>query len=84
MPVIRLIVFKYYTLLISSIIFNGEIMSPCSCCVKKGLVYIIIMDPSSHQPSSCFKYIKLNTCILYNIHLVPLNKCMFFTCFNSL
>ena len=45
--VIKLIVSECYALFASSIALNGEIMSPCSCCVKKGLVYIVIMEPSS-------------------------------------
>ena len=61
MPAVRLIVFKYYTLLISSIAFNGEIISSCSYCVKKGLVYIIIADPSSYQLSFYSECTKLNT-----------------------
>ena len=83
-PAIRLIAFKYYTLFTSSIALNGEIISPCSYCVKKGLVYITITDLSSCQSSSYFKCIKLNTYILYNMHSVSLNKCTFFTYLNSL
>ena len=48
MPAVRLIVFKYYTLLISSITLNSEIMSPCSYYVKKGLMCVIIADPFSY------------------------------------
>ena len=48
MPAVRLIVSKYYTLFISSIAFNGEIISPCSYYIKKGLVYIIITDPFNY------------------------------------
>ena len=48
MPAVRLTVFKYYTLLTSSITFNGEIISPCSYYIKKGLVYIIIIKPFSY------------------------------------
>ena len=48
MPVVRLTAFKCYTLFISSITLNGEIINPCSCCVKKELVYIIIADLSSY------------------------------------
>ena len=84
MPAVRSLVSEYYALLMSSIIFNGEIISPCSYYTKKGLVYIIIMDLSSHQPSSCSEYIKLNTCTSYNIRSVFFNKYIFFTCFNSL
>ena len=61
MPAIRLIVFKCYTLFTSSITFNSEIMSPYSYYMKKGLVCIIIADPSSYQPSFYFKCTKLNT-----------------------
>ena len=38
-----------------------------SYCVKKGLVYIIIIAPSSHQPLSYTKYIKANIYSSYNI-----------------
>ena len=84
MPVIRLIAFKYYTLFTSSIALNGEIISPYSYYAKKGLVYIVIIKPFSHQPSFYSKCIKLNTCMLCNIHLIPFNKYAFFTYFNSL
>ena len=84
MPAIRSLVSKYCALLISSIIFNSEIMSPCSCYIKKGLVYIAIADSSNYQPSSYFKYTKLNTCALYSVHSVSFNKCTFLAYFNSL
>ena len=48
------------------------------------LVYIIITEPFSRQLSSCFKYIKLNIYVLYNVHLVSLNKYIFLAYFNSL
>ena len=48
MPAVKLIVFKYYTLFTSSIALNGEIISPYSYYMKKGLVYIIIADPFSY------------------------------------
>ena len=48
MPAVRLIVFKYYTLFTSSITLDGEIISPCFCYVKKGLVYIIITELFSY------------------------------------
>ena len=46
MPLIRLLALEYYALLTSSITCDSEIISPCSYYVKKGLVYIIIADPS--------------------------------------
>ena len=48
MPAVRLIAFKYYTLFTSSITLDSEIMSPYSYYMKKGLVYIIIAEPSGH------------------------------------
>ena len=48
MPAVRLIVFKYYALFASSIALNSEIINPCSYYVKKGLVYVIIAEPSSY------------------------------------
>ena len=48
MPAVRLTASKYYTLFIFSIAFNGEIMSPCSYYIKKGLVCVVITDLSSH------------------------------------
>ena len=84
MPPIRSLVFKCYILLISSITFNGEIMSPYSYYIKKGLVYIVIIDLSNYQLFFYSKYIKLNTCVLYNMRSVSLNKCIFFIYFTSL
>ena len=84
MPTIRSLASKYCTLFISSIILNSEIISPCSYYMKKGLVYIIITDLFSYQPSFCSKYTKLNTYMLYNMHSVSFNKYIFFICFNSL
>ena len=48
MPAVRLIVFKYYTLFTSFIALDGEIISPYSYYLKKGLVYIVIANPFSH------------------------------------
>ena len=48
MPAVRLIVSKYYTLFTSSIALNGEIISPYSYYMKKGLVCITIIDLSSY------------------------------------
>ena len=74
MPFIRSLASVYCILLAISISLNGEIMSPYSCYIKKGLVYIIIITPSSCQSFFCFKYIKANTYSLCNIHLVSINK----------
>ena len=42
-------------------------MPSCSCYMEKKLVYIAIMAPSSCQPSSYNKCIKLNMRLSYNI-----------------
>ena len=77
MPPIRSSATAYCVLLAASISLNSEIMSPYSCYVKKGLVYIIITALFSCQPSSYLKYIKVNTCFSYNICLVSNNKYIF-------
>ena len=77
MPPIKLSVSEYHTLLTICISLDGEIISPYSYYMEKGLVYIIITDPFSRQPFFYTKYTKLNTCILYNMRLVSLNKYIF-------
>ena len=64
-------------LLAISISLNSKIISPYSYYVKKGLVYITIITPFSHQPSSYSKCTKVNTYSLYNMRLVSTNKCIF-------
>ena len=51
---------------------DREIISPYSYYMKKGLVYIIITDPFSRQPSFYAKCTKLNTCVLYNMRSISL------------
>ena len=65
-----------YILLAISISLNSEIMSPCSYYAKRGLVYIIIINPSNCQPSFCLKCTKANTYLLYNVYSVSINKCI--------
>ena len=47
MPPIRSLALKRYILLTISISPNGEIISPYSYYIKKGLVYIAIISPFS-------------------------------------
>ena len=84
MPSIRSLVFIYYILLAISIFLNGEIMSPYSYCMKKGLVYIIITAPFSYQPSSYLECTKANIYFLCNVRSVSLNKYIFLAYFISL
>jgi hypothetical protein len=61
MPLIRSTAFKYYTLFTISISLNREIMSPCSCYIKKGLVYITLTVPFSYQTFFYLECTKANT-----------------------
>ena len=76
-PFIRLFASKRCTLLTTTISLDGEIISPYSYYMKKGLMYIIITDFFSRQPFSYTKCTKLNTCILCDMRLISLNKYMF-------
>ena len=76
-PLIKSSASIYYALLAVSISLNSEIMSPYSHYIKKGLVYIAIIDLSSCQPSFYLKYIKANAYFLYKMCSVSLNKCIF-------
>ena len=84
MPFIRSSIFKRRALLAASISLDGEITSPYSRYAKKGLVYIIIVNPSSYQFSSYTKYTKLNTYMSCNVRLVLLNKYIFRNCLSIL
>ena len=70
MPFIRSLISKCTACrskLVAIIFLLNKIMPVCSCCVEKGLVYIIIMALSSCQPSFYTKCIKLNIYALYNV-----------------
>ena len=84
MPPIRSTASKCCTLLATSISLNGEIISPYSCYTKKGLVYIVIIDPFSRQFSSYAECTKSNTYMLCNMRSVSFNKYTFPTHFISL
>ena len=78
MPLVRSLISKRRAYVVAVIFSLGEIIPTCSCCVLKGLVYIIIIAPLSRQPFFYTKYIKLNMCLSYNIKLVSNAKCAFF------
>ena len=82
MPLIKSFIFKRRVFLAASISLNGEIISPYSYYIKKGLVYIAIINFFSCQPFSYTKCIKLNTCVLYNMRLILFNKYIFSTRFS--
>ena len=78
MPSVRSLVSKCYARVIAIILLLSKIMPTYSCCVLKGLVYVIIIVPLGRQPSSCIKYTKLNMYLSYNIRLVFNTKYTFF------
>ena len=68
---------------ITAILLLGKVILLYSRCVKKGLVYITIAAPSSHQPSFYSKCISVNIQLSYNIYSVSDIKCIY-TCRISL
>ena len=78
MPLIRSLASKRRAYVITVIFLLSEIMPTYSCCVLKGLVYIIIIAPLNRQPSSYTKCTKLNIHSSYNIRLVSNTKYAFF------
>jgi hypothetical protein len=79
MPFIRSLVSKCYTLLVTSISLNREIINPYSYYMKKGLVYIVFISPFRRQPFFYLECTKVNTYSSYNIYSVSFNKCIFLT-----
>jgi hypothetical protein len=82
MPSVRSLVSKclaYCSKLVAVILSLSEIMPSYSCCEEKGLVYIMLIAPFSHQPSSCSKYTALNMHLSCNIWLVSDAKCICLT-----
>jgi hypothetical protein len=82
MPPVRSLTFKYlayHSKLVVVILLFNKIMPSYSRYMEKGLVYIIIAAPSSHQPSSYFKYIKLNMYSSCNIYSVFNTKYIYLT-----
>ena len=78
MPPIRSSVFKRHAYIIAVILLLSKIMPTYSCCVLKGLVYIIIIVFLGYQPFSYTKCTKLNMYLSCNIKLVSIAKCVCF------
>ena len=78
MPLIRSLASKRHACVVAVILLLGKIMPTCSCCILKGLVYIIIIASLGRQPSSYIKCTKLNIYLSCNIRLVFITKCTFF------
>ena len=78
MPPIRFLASKHRAYIVAIILLLSKIMPTYSYCVLKGLVYIAIIAPLSHQPSSYTEYTKLNIHLSCNIRLVSNAECMCF------
>ena len=65
---------------VAVILLLSEIMPTYSCCVLKGLIYIAIIAPLGHQPSSYTKCTKLNMRSSCDIKLVSNTKCVYLIC----
>jgi hypothetical protein len=81
MPSVRSLAFKCLACcskLVAVILLLGEIMPSCSCCVEKGLIYIVITALFSWQPSSYSKCTKLNIYLSCNVHFISNAECMCF------
>ena len=77
MPPIRFLASTRRTRLIAVILLLSKIMPSYSYYKEKKLVYIITIAPSSHQPSFCIKYTKLNIYLSCNIRLIFNTKYIF-------
>ena len=70
MPLVRSLISKRCTKLVSIIISFGEIMPSYLCCVKRKLLYVVIAALFSYQPSFYTKCTWANMRAFYNIYLV--------------
>ena len=84
MPFIRSSASERCAYIVSLILLLGVIMLIYSYYAEKKLVCVIIIVSFSHQPSSCFKCIKLNIHSFYDVHSVSNTEYVFFMCFCSL
>ena len=84
MPFIRFLVSKHCAYIVKIIVLLSEIMSFYSCCIVKGLVYIIIINLSNCQPLFYSKCIILNVYSSYNIRSVSNTEYIFFIYLTSL
>ena len=77
MPPIRSSASAHRAKLVAVILLFSEIMPSCSHYEEKKLVYVIIIAPSSCQPSFYFKYTKSNMCLSCDIKSVSDAKYIF-------
>jgi len=68
----------YYARTVALVLLLGEVILLCSCCAKKGLVYVVIAALSSCQPSSYSECTKSNIQSSYNVRSVSNTKYIFY------
>ena len=78
MPPIRSSVSERRTYIVAVILLLSKVILTYSCCVLKGLIYIIIMALSSRQLFLYAKYTKLNMRSSCDIKSVSNTKCICF------
>ena len=78
MPFIKSLASKCHAYIVAVILLLSEIMPIYSCCVLKGLVYIVIIALLGCQLSFYIKCTKLNICLSCNITLVFNTKYTYF------
>ena len=74
MPPIRSTASRRYNKLMPLILFINKVMPSYSYYIKRGLLYVMIVSPSSRQPLSYAKYTTVNMRFSYNICLVSNTK----------
>ena len=67
-----------HTALITLILSISKVIPSCSYCIKKGLVYIVIMAPSGYQPLSYIECIKVNICLSCNVYSISTAKYIYY------
>ena len=74
MPPIRSSASKRYTRVVLTILSLSKVIPTCSRYAKKKLVYVAIVSPSGHQPSSYTKHTKANIRSSYNVRSISNTK----------
>jgi len=66
-----------YTYMVILILLLSKVILLYSYCAKEGLVYIAIVAPFGCQPSSYFKYTRLNIHSSYDVQSISNIKCIY-------
>jgi len=69
---------QWHTHTVAFILSSSKVILLCSCCAKKGLVYVMIAALSSRQSSSCSECTSINMRSSCNIYSVSNAEYMFY------